>query len=132
LPARRANPLQGAQVGAIVHQGLNAPNEATAFAQAQAGRAKRAVETEPPELPQWLQDMAYAGKGTKAIIDELIKRTLEDPSEPNLRLAQVVLNDLARDPAVAAALRERLAGPVLDRLTHQPTGHGQRKGASGV
>jgi hypothetical protein len=96
--------------------GLEMTDEIKQFAKLQGGRTRQSIQPNLASVPEWLWQLPLDKRSPESIIEEVIKRVMEKPDEFHLRLAQVVLTELGRDPKVAALLSHRLTPEVLRGL----------------
>jgi hypothetical protein len=96
--------------------------EVILFQQRQAAKSRPAFLVSPPVVPDWIGQMPPEKRNPEAIIDEVIQRAAAQPDEQNLRLAQIVLNELGRDPKVTALIRAKLTPDVMLKVMADPHG----------
>jgi hypothetical protein len=72
-------------------------------------------------LPQWVRDFAEKKKSPESLVKEVIAKVEKEPHLTNLLEAQMILNELGRDPANTDAIRRNLTRKFLTTITQGRT-----------
>lgn len=99
-------------------KGLEMPAEARNFARLQSGRIKSEPVTAAHRkaASAWLRRLQATEKDPAKIVDAVVARAVRAPNAWTLLVTQAALNELGRDPHIAALIRARVTPELVHKV----------------